>query len=162
MRHPLLLLLGVAAAVVAACTEVPTQPPSSVAPDLALLGNVRVPITFLGVTCDSDLVQGTGIGHFHNTATEDAGGRLHITNHTTITGSATAQQSGAAYQVSFEDNLSVSLPEPPATFTEVMNVKLIGRGRAPNLVAQSLVHFTVSANDVLTATVDKFVVHCPT
>jgi len=164
MRHLCLVFLSVAAAFVAACTEVPTQPPSSTAtaPDFAQLGNVRVPIAFSGVTCDSDLVEGTAIGHFHNTSTQDANGDLHITNHTTITGSAIAQQSGATYRVSFEDNLSISVPESPLTFTEVMNLKLIGQGRAPNLVGQSLAHFTVNANGVLTAAIDKFVVHCPT
>ena len=164
MRHLCLVFLSVAAAFVAACTEVPTQPPSSTAtaPDFAQLGNVRVPIAFSGVTCDSDLVEGAAIGHFHNTSTQDANGDLHITNHTTITGSATAQQSGATYRVSFEDNLSISLPESPLTFTEVMNLKLIGQGGAPNLVGKSLAHFTVNANGVLTAAIDKFVVHCPT
>lgn len=49
----------------------------------------------------------------------------------------------------------------PLTFTEVMNRKLIGQGRAQNLVGQSLVRFTVNANGVLTAAIDKFVVHCP-
>lgn len=162
MRHSCPLFRFVAAALVAACSEVPTQPPASTAPDLALLGNVRVPVTLSGVTCDSDLVEGTGIGHFHNTATQDATGALHITNHTTVTGSAIAQQSGARYRVSFEDNLSLSLRGGlPSTATRVMNLTLIGQGRAPNLVAQSLVHFTVNANGVLTSTVDKFVVRCP-
>jgi hypothetical protein len=162
MRHLCLVFLSVAAALVAACTDVPTQPPSSTGPDFAQLGNVRVPIAFSGVTCDSDLVEGTGIAHFHNTSTQDATGDLHITNHTTITGSAVAQQSGATYRVSFEDNLSLSLPESPLTFTEVMHLDLIGQGGAPNLVAQALAHFTVNANGVLTAAIDKFVVHCPT
>ena len=162
MRHLCLVFLFVAAAFAAACTELPTQPRSSTAPEFAQLGNVRVPIAFSGLTCDSNLVEGTGIGHFHNTSTQDANGRLHVTNHTTITGSAAAQQSGATYRVSFEDNLSVSLPESPFTFTEVMNLKLIGQGGAPNLVAKSLVHFTVNAKGVLTAAIDKFVVHCPT
>ena len=49
----------------------------------------------------------------------------------------------------------------PLTFTEVMNHKLIGQGRAQKLVGQSLVRFTVNANGVLTAAIDKFVVHCP-
>jgi hypothetical protein len=151
-----------AAVLIAACTDVPTQSPVSSGPDLAQLGNVRVPVAFSGVTCDSDLVEGTGIGHFHNTATQDATGDLHVTNHTTITGAAVAQQSGARYAVSFEDNLSLSLHETPATFTEVMNLNLIGQGGAPNLVARTLVHFTVNANGVLAAAVDRFVVHCPT
>jgi hypothetical protein len=162
MRHLRLVFLFVAAWLVAACTDVPTQPPASTVPNFAQLGNVRVPVAFSGVTCDSDLVEGTAIGHFHNTSTHDANGRLHITNHTTIIGSAVAQQTGATYRVSFEDNLSLSLPESPLTFTEVMHLVLIGQGGAPNLVAQTLAHFTVNANGVLTAAIDKFVVHCPT
>src|SRR5262245_43941365 len=161
MSHSCLIVPALAAALVAACTEVPTQPPVS-DPNLALLGNVRVPVTLSGVTCDSELVEGTGIGHFHNTATQDASGNLHVTNHTTVTGTAVAQLSGARYRVSFEDNLSLTLRGVPGEFTEVMNTQLIGQGGASNLVARSLVHFTVNANGVLTAAVDKFVVHCPT
>ena len=160
MRHTRLVFLSLAATLAAACTDPPTQPPSNPVPQFTKLGNVRVPVAISGVTCDSDLVEGSGIGHFHNTATQDASGRLHITNHTTIIGGAVAQGSGALYNIQFEDNLSISLPEPPLTFTRVMNLKLIGQGSAPNLVAKTLAHFTVNANGVLTAAVDKAVVHC--
>lgn len=143
-----------------ACEDTPTQPKST-APAFALLGNVRVPVTLSGVTCDSDLVEGSGVGNFHNTATQDATGTLHVTNHSTFIGGAVAQQSGASYQFSFIDNLSINLPTFPAHFTEVMHLNLIGQGQASDLVGQSLLHITVDANGVVTASVDKFRVSCP-
>src|SRR5712691_5364171 len=116
--RPACLVPLVALALFAACEDTPTQPTSTV-PTFALLGNVRVPVTLSGLTCDSDLVEGSGIGHFHNTATPDASGGLHVTNHTTLTGGAVAQQSGATYGFTFVDNLTLNLRRLPANETVV-------------------------------------------
>jgi hypothetical protein len=45
--------------------------------------------------------------------------------------------------------------------TRPMNLNLIGQGQAENLVARSLVYITVNANGVVTSTIDKFRVSCP-
>ena len=58
-------------------------------------------------------------------------------------------------------NLTLNLRSLPANETVVMKLNLIGQGQAPNLVAQSLMHVTVNANGLVTATVDNFRVSCP-
>src|SRR5262245_36486042 len=126
------LPLITAAAFVAACDASPTQPssvPVGMSPSPVLLGNVRLPITATLTTCDGDIVDLSGVGHFHNTSTVTPNGDLHVTNHTTLLGAGTAL-SGASYLFNDSDNLVLNLRAVPAVFHEVETLTLIGHGGA--------------------------------
>jgi hypothetical protein len=160
MRPSYLVLLA-AAALVAACDSGPTQPAApGIDPGFSLLGNVRVPITFTFVTCNLDVIDGSGIGHFANTVTQDAGGTFHVTNHIDLSGRGVAEQSGATYLLAYVDHLTLNLADLPAHLTEVVQITLVGQGGAQNLVGQFLLHVTVDANGVVTAFVDNERTEC--
>lgn len=161
--RPSLAALVSAAALVAACDQSPTQPSLSLSDSPTtsiLLGNVRVPFSATLTTCDNDVVELSGVGHFHNTATIAADGSLHVTNHTTLLGAGTAT-SGANYLLNYSDHLSVNLRSVPGEVTEVESLTLIGQGRAQNQVGFALLHFTVNAQGVLAVSIDELRIVCP-
>lgn len=161
--HTSLVPLAAAAALVAACDHSPTQPSSVLVGSAAssvLLGNVRVPITATLTTCDGDVVDLSGVGHFHNTSTVAPNGDLHVTNHTTLLGAGTAL-SGASYLFNDSDNLVLDLRAVPAVFHEVENLTLIGQGGAQNLVGQALFHVTVNAQGEVAVAIDELRIACP-
>jgi len=152
-----------ALALVAACDASPTQPisvPVGSAPSSVLLGNVRVPFTATLTTCDGDIVDLSGVGHFHNTSTVTPTGDLHVTNHTTLLGAGTAL-SGASYLFNDSDNLVLNLRAVPTVFHEVENLTLIGQGGAQNRVGQALFHVTVNAQGEVAVAIDELRIVCP-
>lgn len=135
-------------------------PFESASPSLALLGNQRVPVTVGGITCAGDTVEGAGIGHFHNTATELADGSLHITNHVNLTARGTALTSGATYILSSQEVLVLNLIDSSGNFTRVARFTMVGEGGAENLTGQIMMHLTVTPNGVVTASFDRGTVSC--
>jgi hypothetical protein len=161
--RPSLAVLVTATALLAACDQSPTQPGSSPfgsAPPFVLLGNVRVPISATLTTCDNDVVELSGVGHFHNTSTVAPDGSLHITNHVNVSGRGTAA-SGARYLVNESNHLILNLRAVPGEITEVEHLTLIGQGGAQNLLVDGLFHITVNAQGVLAVAIDKLQVVCP-
>ena len=157
------LHLITAAAFVAACDSSPIQPsssPTDMPPSSVLLGNVRVPFTATLTTCDGDIVDLSGVGHFHNTSTVTPNGDLHVTNHTTLLGAGTAL-SGASYLFNDSDNLVLNLGAVPVVFHEVESLTLLGQGGAQNLVGQALFHITVNAQGEVAVAIDELRIECP-
>lgn len=162
MRSSLAALVT-AAALFAACDQSPTQPgssPSASTPTFILLGNVRVPVSVTLTTCDSDVVELSGVGHFHNTSAPTPDGGLHVTNHVNLSGQGTAA-SGASYLLNYSDHLVLNLRSVPGEVTEVEHMTLIGLGGAPNLLADALMHITVNAQGVIAVTIDEVRIACP-
>ena len=161
--RPSLTALVIAVALVAACDQSPTQPGSSPFEHtlpFILLGNVRVPISATLTTCDNDVVELSGVGHFHNTSATTPDGSLHVTNHVNVSGRGTAA-SGASYLVNESDHLVLNLRAVPGEVTEVDHLTLIGQGGAQNLLVDALFHITANAQGVIAVSIDEVRIVCP-
>jgi len=158
-----LLTLATAAVLAGACDHSPTDSssdPADAAPSFALLGNVRVPISATLATCDGDVVQLSGVGHFHNTSTTTPDGAIHVTNHVNLSGTGTAL-SGASYLFNSSGHLIVNVISVPGELTEVEHFELIGVAGAQNLLADALLHFTVNAQGEISVSIDEVRIVCP-
>jgi hypothetical protein len=116
--------------------------------------NARVPLDH-AVVVDGESYRVSGSLHalFHVTR-DNAGGR-HLKAHVNGQG-VSAVGGGTTYRVNTAGNFTANLGaarESASNFTAVVNLGLIGRGRAPNLRLHVNLHGTVNANGEVTAAV---------
>lgn len=97
---------------------------------------------------------------FH--ATRDNAGGYHVKLHANPQGlSATSTTGGSNYRVNGAANAQANLgfnKGAASTATAVLNLGLIGQGRAPDLRLHVNLHLTVNANGEVTATVGNVVI----
>jgi hypothetical protein len=94
--------------------------------------------------------------------TETPGGNVQIGFHFNPQGiTGVGLTSGATYHATGETLGTTTIKAKGGiSDTFVNNFKIIGEGSAPNLLETDVVHLTVNANGVVTATVEKSMIRC--
>ena len=114
--------------------------------------------------CNGDVVQLIGEGHLVMHFTFDNSGGIHIVDITNTLNplQGTGFPSGVAYKANETVNSTINDngPTPQFEFTFVMSEVLISQGSAPNFVAHTTIHATVSSNALVTAQVLNTKLQC--
>ena len=105
-------------------------------------------------------LSGTLLAQF--TFTESSGGNVEIGFHFNPQGvTGVGLTSGATYHATGETLGTTTIKAKGGiSDTFVNNFKIIGEGRAPNFLETDVIHLTVNANGVVTATVEKSIIRC--
>jgi hypothetical protein len=105
-------------------------------------------------------LSGTLLAQF--TFTESSGGNVEIGFHFNPQGvTGVGLTSGATYHATGETLGTTTIKAKGGiSDTFVNNFKIIGEGSAPNFLETDVMHLTVNANGVVTATVEKSMIRC--
>jgi hypothetical protein len=105
-------------------------------------------------------LSGTLLAQF--TFTESSGGNVEIGFHFNPQGvTGVGLTSGATYHATGETLGTTTIKAKGGiSDTFVNNFKILGEGSAPNFLETDVMHLTVNANDVVTATVEKSMIRC--
>lgn len=105
-------------------------------------------------------LSGTLLAQFRTT--ESSGGNLAVGFHFNPQGiTGVGLTSGATYHATGETQGTTTIKATGGiSDTFVNNFKIIGEGSAPNFLQTDVIHLTVNANGVVTATVEKSMIRC--
>ena len=104
-------------------------------------------------------LSGTLLAQFRTT--ETSGGNLAVGFHFNPQGiTGVGLTSGATYHATGETQGTTTIKAKGGLDTFVNNFKIIGEGSAQNFLQTDVIHLTVNANGVVTATVEKSMIRC--
>jgi hypothetical protein len=151
-RHPIILLAVVATGLLAVTSASATATTEKIPFDIVL-----APEDACG---EAIHLSGTLLAQF--TFTESSGGNVEIEFHFNPQGiTGVGLTSGATYHATGETLGTTTIKAKGGiSDTFVNNFKIIGEGTAPNFLETDVVHLTVNANGVVTATVEKSMIRC--
>lgn len=131
--------------------------------DFGVVLNEVIPLAFTVAACD-ELVDMSGTEHIVISETNSSNGNYHYHVHQNIKLQGIGQTSGAKYQAQATAQDRVNLTQGGdgccGNASIVIQVKIIGQGKATDYHAKQLTHITVNANGDVTAFIDKFEVEC--
>ena len=110
--------------------------------------------------CNGDLVAIEGKLHLVFHTHEDAAGGSHIQIQLQEHGAGTGQTFGDTYSFSADTDLVANTPSPGSETSQIVQIRLIGHGAAPNFIAGQVLHFTVNGVGDVTGVVDKGTSEC--
>jgi hypothetical protein len=152
MRHLIILLAVVASGLLAVTSASATAVTEKIPFDFVL-----APEEACG---EAIHLSGTLLAEF--SFTESSGGNVEIGFHFNPQGiTGVGLTSGASYHATGVTLGTTTIKAKGGiSDTFVNNFKIIGEGRAPNFLETDVVHLTVNANGVVTATVEKSIIRC--
>jgi hypothetical protein len=153
IRQALRLRLGVSARWIVGALVLGVLPASA---QQETRTNVRLPLPASVEVPGEGTFALSGSLHVSFFVHRDNAGGIHVRAHANAQGVSVRTPTGAACRGVGAVNLTVNVGAPKGAATEgtaVANLGLICRGREPNLRLHANLHFTVNANDRVTATV---------
>jgi len=159
-RIPLAIAAG--AALLLACAERngPTTPRT---PSFDLVNAANAPAPFSTVVfnpCNGENVDIDGTIQLRFDTRSDANGGSHTVGRIFERGKGTGEVTGANYVFNTDSTINVNAEAIQQGVSQIVYIRLIGQGPAPNFLGKQVLHFTVNANGDLVGVVDDFSGEC--
>ena len=145
------LLLG--AVLLAACegSTTPVSPSRTSDLNAAVVRNDRIDRgAYVISDCTGEFIAVDAQFHYVTAVTFDATGSYHVVIHRNVEFSGRNEATGAEYVGQQVDNQTYTIAAA-SEFTSVTHFTLVGKGAAPNEVAELLTHYTITPDGQITA-----------
>lgn len=116
----------------------------------------EMPYSTSGFLCNGEFLELEGTWKIVTNLVFAADGSIHLTENWSIKASGIGSF-GNEYKLNYSDNFHVNQAffGFPFNVTNAFNFNIIGKGSAPNLKQQAVIHTTVNANGEITADFEK-------
>ena len=154
-------LLGAALAV--ACSAKPLPEAPVFALQAAAGGAPAAPAPFTTAIlnpCNGEVVSIAGTVRLSFETRTDGNGGSHTVGRIFEHGKGTGAVTGATYTFTADSLINVNAETVNQETSQVIVIRLIGQGQAPNFLGTQILHFTINANGDLVGVVDDFRTEC--
>lgn len=162
MNNAPTLAIVASAAILIACAErsAPTAP-RKISAQTVNLTNPAVPFSVVVLNpCNGEVVDIDGTIQLRYETRTDANGSSHTVGRIFERGKGTGEVTGASYVFNTDSTINVYSATISQEVSQVVYIRLIGQGQAPNFYGKQVLHFTVNANGDLVGVVDDITGEC--
>lgn len=156
-----LAILASSSLILACAEQAAPSGPRRLSLDAVNAANPAVPFSIaLSNPCNGEIVDIEGTIALRYETRSDANGGSHTVGRIFERGKGTGEVTGASYVFNTDSTINVNSATIVQEVSQVVYIRLIGQGQAPNFYGKQVLHFTVNANGDLVGVVDDIRGEC--